>query len=319
MKISVAMATYNGARFIGAQLESLAQQTRLPEELVVTDDASSDGTAELVERFAASAPFRVRLERNPTNLGFNANFNRAVSLASGDLVFISDQDDIWYPDKIAAAADFLERRPGLAAAINDEDLADGAARPLGATFLGNVRKLGYDDLYHVAGCCTVMRKELAALLLPFPAIGNYDGWIAQVADRLALRGVLDRPLQLYRRHGGNSTETVLAEQRASHWKLFRTYALDDPREGWKLKIAVLEACRERIASRRAEAVRLSGEARVEAALAGLEAEIGRWSRRLGLLARPRPLRAPRVLRLWASGFYRDFAGGKSALKDMVRG
>jgi glycosyltransferase involved in cell wall biosynthesis len=318
MTISVAMATYNGARFIGAQLESLTRQTRLPDELVVTDDASTDDTAAIVERFAATAPFRTRLERNSRNLGFNGNFERAISLASGDLVFISDQDDIWYPEKIDAAAAFLEAHPGLAAAINDEDLADGDARPLGATFLGNVRKLGYADLYHVAGCCTVMRRDLAALLLPFPTVGNYDGWISQVADRLALRGVLDRPLQLYRRHGANSTETVLAEESASHWKLFRAYGLDDPRQGWAQKIAVLEACRERIHARRPEAVRLSSEARVAAALVGLDEEIDRWSRRLALLSRPRPLRAARVLQLWASGFYRGFAGGKSALKDIVR-
>jgi glycosyltransferase involved in cell wall biosynthesis len=318
MKISVAMATYNGARYIGEQLASLAAQTRLPDELVVTDDASSDGTVGIVERFAATAPFAVRVERNPANLGFNGNFGRALSLARGDVVFICDQDDIWYPEKIEAGAAFLEANPQLAAAINDEDLAGGDGRPLGASFLGNVRKLGFPDLYHVAGCCTALSRALVPLILPFPEVGNYDGWISQVTDRLGLRGVLDRPLQLYRRHGGNSTETVLAQGSTSRWKLMRAYALEDPRPGWREKVAILRACRERIASRRGLAAALAGEARVEDALAGLDGEIGRWSRRLALIERPRPLRAAAVLRLWATGFYRPFSGGKSALKDLVR-
>jgi len=318
MMISIAMATYNGARFIEEQLESLAAQTRLPDELVVTDDASSDGTPDIIQRFAATAPFPVRLERNPSNLGFNGNFGRALSLVRGDLVFLCDQDDIWYPEKIATSVAFAEAHPALLAVINDEDLADGDGRPLHATFLGNVRKLGYSDLYHVAGCCTLLSKSLLPLVLPFPAIGNYDGWISELTDRLGLRGVLDRPLQLYRRHGGNSTETVLAAREASRWKLVRAYALRDPRQGWRDRIAVLEACRERFTDRRAVAEALAGRPRVDAALATLEAEIGRWSRRLALLDRPRPLRAPSVLRLWASGFYRGFGGGRSALTDLVR-
>jgi glycosyltransferase involved in cell wall biosynthesis len=318
MKISVAMATYNGARFIGEQLASLAAQSRLPDELVVSDDVSADDTLEILERFAATAPFPVRVERNSANLGFTGNFERVLSLASGDLVFISDQDDIWYPDKIAAALSFLEANRGFSAVVNDEDVADGAGNRLDVTFLGNVRKLGFADLYHVAGCCTALSKALLGLVLPFPAVGNYDGWIAQVSDRLGLRGVLDRPLQLYRRHGGNSTESPFAERDPSPWKLLRAYRGEDPRQGWENTIRVLEACRERIASRRAEAARLAGEARVEEALAGLDQEIQRWTCRLALLARPRPLRAPKVLRLWASGFYRGFAGGKSALRDMVR-
>jgi len=318
MKISVAMATYNGARFIDEQLASLAAQTRLPDELVVSDDVSADETVAIVERFAATAPFAVRIERNPANLGFTGNFERALSLARGDIVFISDQDDIWYPDKIEAALAFLEAHREYRAVVNDEDLADGAGRKLDATFLGNVRKLGYADLYHVAGCCTALSKELLALLLPFPEAGNYDGWMAEISDRLGLRGVLDRPLQLYRRHGGNSTESPFAERNASPWKLLRAYRGQDPRPGWRNTIRVLEACRERIAGRSAEAARLAGDARVEEALARLDQEIQRWTCRLALLSRPRPLRAPEVLKLWASGFYRGFAGGKSALRDMVR-
>ena len=92
---SVAMCTYNGARFLGAQLASVAAQARAPDELVVCDDRSTDETARVVEEFAAAAPFRVRLHVNERNLGTTRNFERAVSLCEGDLIALSDQDDVW--------------------------------------------------------------------------------------------------------------------------------------------------------------------------------------------------------------------------------
>src|SRR3954454_9678676 len=98
MKVSVALASYNGARFIDEQLASLAAQTRPPDELVVCDDGSTDDTLDHVERFAATAPFEVRIVRNAENLGFSGNFQRVLALVRGDIVFICDQDDIWYPD-----------------------------------------------------------------------------------------------------------------------------------------------------------------------------------------------------------------------------
>src|SRR3954470_17842517 len=94
---SVAMCTYNGARFLGEQLASVAAQTRPPDELVVCDDRSTDETASLVRDFAAAAPFRVRLHVNERNLGSTRNFERAVSLCEGDLIALSDQDDEWLP------------------------------------------------------------------------------------------------------------------------------------------------------------------------------------------------------------------------------
>ena len=98
------MATFNGALYLHEQLASLAAQTLLPFELVVTDDGSSDRTKAIVETFAATAPFQVHWSANPSRLGYRANFMRAVSLCAGDLIAFCDQDDIWYPEKLAIAA-----------------------------------------------------------------------------------------------------------------------------------------------------------------------------------------------------------------------
>ena len=86
--ISIAMATYDGARFVAEQLASFAAQTRLPDELVVTDDGSTDGTLEIVERFAATAPFAVHIHRNPARLGYTLNFSEAVSKCEGEIIFL---------------------------------------------------------------------------------------------------------------------------------------------------------------------------------------------------------------------------------------
>jgi len=100
-KISIAMAVYNGDRFIGEQLESFVRQTRLPDELVVSDNASTDRTVEIVRDFARRAPFKVRLVINDRNLGAAKNFERAITECTGDVIFLSDCDDVWYLNKVS--------------------------------------------------------------------------------------------------------------------------------------------------------------------------------------------------------------------------
>src|SRR5581483_5816839 len=104
MRISIAMATYNGGQFIREQLDSLSRQTFLPCELVVCDDGSTDHTLAIVETFAASAPFAVRIHRNKKRLGFGPNFLKAASLCDGEVIAFSDQDDVWLETKLACYA-----------------------------------------------------------------------------------------------------------------------------------------------------------------------------------------------------------------------
>lgn len=107
------MATYNGARFIAEQLDSIAVQDVLPFELIVCDDGSNDGTPEIVEQFAASAPFPVRLCRNERNLGYGDNFFRAARLCTGDWIAFCDQDDVWLPNRISDARAAILSNPGI--------------------------------------------------------------------------------------------------------------------------------------------------------------------------------------------------------------
>lgn len=204
MKISIAMATFNGAAFLPTQLASFATQTRLPDELVVTDDRSTDATPEIIRAFAASAPFPVRFEVNPENLGFALNFSRALSLTTGDLVFLSDQDDLWMDHKIATMVDLADRLPGKVCFLNDASFADGDLVPLGTTKMEQIRKLGLPDTAFVMGCCVAVRRAYLDFILPVPpSILGHDVWIVTTSDALGLSERLPLPLQAYRRHRGN--------------------------------------------------------------------------------------------------------------------
>src|SRR5688500_18132345 len=99
LSLSVALASYNGERYIGEQLDTIAQQTRLPNELIISDDASTDSTWSIVRDFAERAPFPVRLLQHE-RFGSARNFEIAIQACRGDVIFLCDQDDIWYPNKI---------------------------------------------------------------------------------------------------------------------------------------------------------------------------------------------------------------------------
>src|SRR5690349_20095217 len=128
--ISVAMCTYNGARFLPEQLESIAAQTRLPGELVVCDDRSTDESAEIVRDFARRSPFSVRLEINQENLGSTKNFEKAIGLCQGEIIALADQDDVWHGQKLSCLAGVLENDDRIGAVFSDAELIEENSRPL---------------------------------------------------------------------------------------------------------------------------------------------------------------------------------------------
>ena len=127
----MAIAAFNAADYIPAQLESIARQTLLPAEVVVTDNTSTDDTIAVVEEFARRAPFKVQVHRNPANLGVLENFRRAFSLCMGPLIAYCDADDVWVPEKLAKCAAAFTR-PGVVLASHSSRLTDAELRPLGA-------------------------------------------------------------------------------------------------------------------------------------------------------------------------------------------
>ena len=117
VKISVAMATYNGERFIGEQLLSLVNQIRQPDEVVIVDDCSTDNTVSVIKSFIEENNLlqKWKIYINGENLGYKRNFKKALSLTSGDIVFLCDQDDIWCEDKLESIAKLFSKNPNMLA------------------------------------------------------------------------------------------------------------------------------------------------------------------------------------------------------------
>ena len=214
LRLSIALATYNGARYLGEQLESFVRQRRPPDELVVCDDASTDDTPAILRDFEKHAPFPVRIEVNPERLGGVGNFTRAISLCSGDAILLSDQDDVWLPEKVAALESSLAGAPGATLAFGDTSLVDGALRPLGHTGFdslglrgGALAKIEAGHVLEallrfnvVTGAAMAFRAELRDLALPVGRGWVHDEWIAAIASAVGSVVVIDRPLILYRQH-----------------------------------------------------------------------------------------------------------------------
>lgn len=316
-KISIAMTSYNASRYIGEQLQSFVAQTRLPDELVITDDGSTDATPEIVENFARAAPFEVRYVRNPVNLGVNANFGLAVSLATGDLVFISDHDDVWFPEKLATVEAAFEINPQVLVFVNDQVIAEANGRLTDRTVLGNVRKLGYADEHYGTGACTTIRRSLLDVLLPIPTAGiPYDHWTNHLPYVLGVRQLIETPLQMYRRHDSNVTSSLLADEEASLVKLVKSSS-EDARPSYRTKIAELDIESERLIARSAEldAIGLGDAGRH--GLVTLAEKRRDYEARIHTLDQGRLVRPLAIAQQLAKGRYRNFQGWRSAAKDLL--
>lgn len=215
MHISIAMCTYNGARFLTQQLTSIRSQTLRPDELVVCDDGSSDETIQILEAFSGVAPFAVRLIRNEQNLGPVKNFEQAISLCNGELIALSDQDDFWYPEKLSHLSRILDADSSLGAVFSDATLMDADSRPLSDRLWQRIHYQMRDESVHVerslmdsllqhdvvTGATLMFRADLRDILLPIPPGWFHDGWIAWMLTLYSGIGAIEEPLIAYRLHG----------------------------------------------------------------------------------------------------------------------
>lgn len=203
------MATYNGADYIEEQLFSFINQKRQPDELVITDDCSTDRTAEIVREFSEKASFDVFFSVNDKNLGYTGNFNQALSKTTGDIVFLSDQDDVWFPEKISTVIKAAADNPEILLLMNDADLTDEKLNRIGLTKIDQIRSLGPLESGFVMGCCCAVRKELLTICLPIPeGIKGHDNWVVGFATRMDRRLILPQVLQFYRRHDNNESDYI---------------------------------------------------------------------------------------------------------------
>jgi glycosyltransferase involved in cell wall biosynthesis len=218
--ISVALCTYNGERFLREQLDSIFAQTVLPTELIISDDGSTDSTVAIVRSVVdsrADDSVRVTVLENPAPLGFVENFSGAIRTCTGDLVVLSDQDDVWRADRLERALAEFASRPHLLLLHSDADLIDGAGSPLaGSLFEALAIGSSMQHEVHegrawavllrrniVTGATAAFRRSLATLALPVPEGWLHDEWLAVVAAATGNLDLTTERLIEYRQHGGN--------------------------------------------------------------------------------------------------------------------
>jgi glycosyltransferase involved in cell wall biosynthesis len=213
MRMSVAMCTYNGAHFVSEQLRSIALQARLPDELIVCDDGSTDETVSFLRAFADQSAFPVRIFFNEERLGPGKNFEKAISLCDGDIIVCSDQDDIWRPEKLAKLYETFDQNPDAVYAFSDADMIEENGKPLGRTMweaVGLRRNLnrfsGLDQLRlllkHnvIAGASMAFRASFKQVILPIPSGWMHDYWIVLLGSALSRGCPVSEQLFMYRRH-----------------------------------------------------------------------------------------------------------------------
>lgn len=218
MGISVAMCTYNGARYLDQQLQSIALQTSAPDELVVCDDGSSDETVQIIRAFSSQSKFPVRLHVNEKNLGSTKNFEQAIALCNGEVIALADQDDVWRFNKLEVIEEIFSRFPQTGLVFSDAELVGEDLQPLGCCMW---EKNGFDERqqslikggraldvllpgWTVTGATIAFRASFRELLLPIPTHLPmiHDGWIAVMISAVAEISFISEPLIKYRQHAG---------------------------------------------------------------------------------------------------------------------
>jgi len=321
MSVSVALATYNGAAYLREQLESLLAQTRMPDELVVSDDASTDETMQIIEEFGRTAPFSVKILASADNRGHELNFEKAIAGCTGDLIFLCDQDDVWLPSKIITVLQAFSRNVGRCLVVNDLEITNALLERTGHTVISQMRASGTwtaGGKYFIIGCATAFRRELLDLVLPIPPLKyGHDRWLHAVAEALEGRLVVTEALQLYRRHGNNASTLLFDGARSPGWKdMVGASGGLDMRRVYANQRKVLGVIEARLEFQ--DDADHIGTRPKEAALAYLRNAQSAYDRRISLLGSDSVRRKLRAISMYLRGDYRYFLGWRSLAKDLIR-
>jgi glycosyltransferase involved in cell wall biosynthesis len=221
MKVSVIMCTYNGSRFLEGQLQSINMQTRVPDELIVCDDCSSDETVETLNNYAVNVKFPVTIRHNAKRLGASKNFERGITLAQGDIIVLSDQDDLWRHDKLQILEQALCQDPDAGYVFSDAILIDQDGEFVHPSlwqrvFFDSKRRALFDrspvDQLQVllgrnvvTGATMAFRARLKTVIMPIPELWVHDEWIAFASSLYGAYGVpISEPLTYYRQHAAQA-------------------------------------------------------------------------------------------------------------------
>lgn len=215
MKLSVAMCTHNGGRFLKEQIDSILNQTLKVDEIIVCDDISTDNTLTILEEYSNKNPNLFKIYKNEKNLRSVKNFEKAISLCRGDIIFLSDQDDIWIPKKVEDYVQYFNENTEIKVVASNGFCIDEnsiihekySLWDVPNFLLENNIKFDYYSLIiyssNIAtGASIAIRKEMVAKILPFPIIPNFhhDEWIAIISSKENSFELLNGKYFYYRIH-----------------------------------------------------------------------------------------------------------------------
>lgn len=203
--ISIALSTYNGEKFLREQLNSLLSQTYRPVEIVIVDDCSTDNTCSIIESYLIEYPTKIKFFKNSINIGYNKSFEKAFSLCVGDFIAISDQDDIWLPEKIEVLYDLLgaDNLIYSNSTIIDEE---------GEVLLERKFKKLYSPINDprifslksfVSGHAVLFKRSMLRYIIPIPDYGYYDWWMSIIVANFGGIRCTDMCLTKHRIHKKN--------------------------------------------------------------------------------------------------------------------
>lgn len=207
MRKSVCMATYNGSKYLRKQVDSILSQLSATDELIVSDDGSKDATLEILAGFHDE---RLKVFSNQGKHGVVPNFENALKHASGEYIFLCDQDDVWCPNKVTIAMDYLSEYDFV---VHDALIVDSNGMSKGMSFF-DLRHTKYGYLQNLwkmryLGCCMAFRKKCLDSILPFPhKILWHDMWIALILHLKYNGCLIHENLINYRRHGDNASPST---------------------------------------------------------------------------------------------------------------
>lgn len=322
-RLSIVICTYNGAAYLQAQLDSLLAQTRLPDEIVIGDDGSIDATLDILQMFAERARhagIEVQFRRNPDNLGYVGNFSAGLRQASGDVLLLCDQDDVWRSDKLAKMAARFDNDPQLLLLHSDARLVDADGESLGCSLFNALRLMPQEkQAIHagrafevvlrrsfVTGATAALRRELVELALPVAQDWIHDEWLTTIAAAIGRIDFIDEPLIDYRQHDANQIG-MPRRTLAMKWRdllLSRGQLLS----GEALRLRRLE-----------EFLAQAGFRNGAERAAQIRHKRLHFEQRVAIGCLPRWRRLLPVLREAREGCYRRYGtGGRSVLRDLLR-
>lgn len=230
MKLSVCMATRNGGEYLREQLASILKQLQPDDEIIISDDSSTDNTIDIISGFSDG---RIRLFKNNTFYDPRSNFENALKNSSGDIIILSDQDDVWLDNKIAVITDlFQKNRAPVYLVVLDADLIDATGAITEKSLFRKINagkglvKNIFDNTY--VGCCMAFSRTLLEIALPFPKrIPMHDMWLGLLAELFGTVTFVPVKTMLYRRHATGLTDFRLQFQPIVQIKrrLFLTWCL----------------------------------------------------------------------------------------------